>query len=177
MTRFYLTLLVIISIALISCKRNSIIYLTNGILVENFDNNGSLLQPAGTSVENDCYVLRINYESDQTAFNAVDNDHRYRPGNKPTSILVTSLQAFDSTHPPGTSLNSYFINGPGIGSVCEQVVNDFIYTDDFNPTHVPDDLWLMVAPDNNGPFRFVVEMEFDNGVIVRDTTANITLIQ
>ncbi len=170
-------LLIAGTVGLCSCKKNNIIYITNGIAIENFDNSGTLLRPATGTVESDGYVLRINYESDQTAFNAVDDEHRYQPGNKPTSILVTALQPFDSTHPAGTSLNGYFINGPGTGSTCERILEEFPYTDDFNPTHVPDDLWLMVPPDNSGPFRFVVEMHFDNGIIARDTTTSVNLVQ
>jgi hypothetical protein len=159
------------------CKRTTIVYYTTGITLTNFDNAGPFIHEAsGTSVNDSSYVIRINYTSDQTAYYAVNDENTYEPGNKPTSIYVTSLQNFDSTHPAGSVLNDYFINGPGASWSTEQVVNDFLNTKDFYPTHEPDDLWLMVPPSFPGSYRFVVEMHFDNGVIASDTTSAITFV-
>jgi hypothetical protein len=123
------------------------------------------------------YVLRIGYKSDQTDFYAVNNEYSYHAANKATSINVTSLQDFDSLHLAGSTLNDYFINGPGADSRTEDVISDFADTKEFFPTHDPDDLWLMIPPALPGSFKFVVEMDFDNGVIVRDTTAAIIFRQ
>jgi len=167
----------VLSFAATSCKKNIITYYTTGITLANYNNAGPYIQAAtGSSVNDSAYVIRINYISDQTAFYAVDNEDTYEPGNKPTSILITSLQNFDSLHPAGVSLNEYFINGPGMNSTAEDVVNNFLDTKDFYPTHEPDDLWLMKPPSSPGFYRFVIEMHFDDGVNARDTTSAITFI-
>lgn len=159
-----------------ACKRDSITYYTVGIRLINYDNAGAFIQEAGTTVKDSAYVIRINYTSDQTAYYTVNADYTYQPGNKPTSIAVTSLQNFDGLHPAGSLLNDYFINGPGMDSRTEDIVYDFPVTRDYYPTHDPDDLWLMAVPSAPGPYRFVVEMSFDNGITVLDTTAAITFV-
>ena len=160
----------------VSCKRDVITYYTNGIKLSNYDNSGSYLRAADVTVKDSCYVLRIDYTSDQSQYYTVDDDHRYEPGNLPTSIFVRALEAFDSTHPAGSLLNEYFIAGPGINSSVDDVVYSFQSTRDYYPTHDPDDLWLMVPPSSTGPFHFTVEMQFNDGVTVRDTTSIIYFV-
>jgi hypothetical protein len=157
-------------LSIISCNRSVIIYNTNGIVLENYNNCGDFVVPASAPVGDSCYVIRMNYQSDQTAFNGVNDNNTYEPGNLPTSIVIYSLQQFDSLHPAGSSLNSYFIAGPGIGSTAQDIVNDFAETQDFYPTHDPDDLWLMKSPATNGVYSFVVRLDFNDGVVVSDTT-------
>jgi hypothetical protein len=120
-------------------------------------------------------VLRISYISDQAQFYTVNDNNTYAPVNKPVSIAVTSLQTFDAQHPVGTLLNEYFIAGPGINSTAEDVIAGFSNTQDYYPTHDPDDLWLMKPPANAGAYQFIVEMAFDNGTTVRDTSTSINL--
>lgn len=158
------------------CKNRSIDYSTIDIELSHHDNSGAYLVPAGTSVNNAAYVLRINYVSDQTGFYAVDNNNTYFGLNKPTSIEITSLQNFDSLHPANSLLNDLFIAGPAISSSVNDVLTGFANTRDYYPTHDPDDLWLMNAPATPGPFTFVVKMVFDDGVIVRDTSTSINLV-
>lgn len=153
-----------------SCKKGVITYNTNGIVLENYDNCGDFIVPASGPVGDSCYVIRVNYQSDQTAFNGVNDNNTYEPGNLPTSIAIYSLQQFDSLHPAGSSLNSYFIAGPGIESAAQDIVTDFAETQDFYPTHDPDDLWLMKSPATNGVYSFVVRLDFNDGVVVSDTT-------
>lgn len=160
-----------------ACNRNVIPYFTTGISLAHYDNCGSYLQPSGNSVGDTCYVLRINYVSDQTAYYAVDDKNTYAIANKPVSIEVISFQQFDSLHPAGSLLNEYFIAGPGINSTINDVVNGFEFTQDYYPTHDPDDLWLMKRPANSGPYIFVVRMTFDDGTIASDTTSSINLVR
>lgn len=163
------TLLLVCLLNIAACKRGVITYQTNGIVLENYNNCGDFIVPATTPVGDSCYVLRLNYTSDQTAFNGVNDNNTYEPGNLPTSISIYSVQQFDSLHPAGSSLNSYFIAGPRIGSVAEDIVNDFAETQDFYPTHDPDDLWLMKSPAANGYYQFVVRLDFNDGVVASDT--------
>lgn len=171
----FITIFIVILFS--ACKRNVIQFYTTGISLANYDNCGTYLQLSGNSVGDTCYVMRINYISDQTAFYAVDDKNTYAIANRPVSIEITSLQQFDSLHPAGTLLNDYFIAGPGINSTAEDVVTGFASTKDYYPTHDPDDLWLMKRPENPGSFRFIVKMDFDNGTIVRDTTSVISLVR
>ena len=160
-----------------SCKRDVITYYTTDISLSHYDNAGAYIKPASDTVDDSCYVLRINYTSDQTAYYAVDDRNTYAPANQPTSITITSLQAFDPGHPAGSSLNEYFIAGPGMRSTAEDVISNFMLTQDYYPTHDPDDLWLMQPPATPGSYRFVVEMDFDNAITVRDTTTPVILAQ
>ncbi|HTF04037.1 MAG TPA: hypothetical protein VK826_08425 [Bacteroidia bacterium] len=169
--------LCVLCVSLFSCRKNTISYLTTGIVLAHYDNCGPFLKPAGNSVGDTGYVLRINYTSDQAEFYAVNDNNTYELANKPVSIAVTSLQSFDATHPAGTSLNDYFMAGPGINSRTEDVVDGFANTQDYYPTHDPDDLWLQVPPENTGPYKFIVEMVFDNGITVRDTTTSINIVR
>lgn len=171
----FITIFIVILFS--ACKRNVIQYYTTGISLGNYDNCGTYLQPASDSVGDTCYVMRINYISDQTAYYAVDDKNTYAIANRPVSIEITSLQQFDSLHPIGTVLNDYFIAGPGINSTTEDVVTGFANTKDYYPTHDPDDLWLMKRPENTGSFRFIVKMDFDDGAIVRDTTSAVNLVR
>jgi len=161
---------------LASCNNKEIDYTTIGIELENLDNSTAYIQPAGSSVADSAYVLRIKYVSDQTGFYAVDDKNKYIGTNKPVSIEVRSLQFFDSLHPAGTLLNEYFIAGPGIGSSINDIINDYPDTRDYYPTHEPDDLWLMRTPEFAGAFRFIVTMHFDDGKICSDTAATINLV-
>lgn len=154
-----------------SCKRGVITYNTNGIVLENYDNCGDFIRPSNSPIGDSCYVIRVNYQSDQTQFNGVNDNDTYEPGNLPTSILIYSLQQFDTLHPPGSSLNSYFIAGPGSNSTAQDIVSDFAQTQDFYPTHDPDDLWLMKAPATVGTYSFVVRMDFNDGVVASDTVS------
>ncbi len=153
-----------------SCQRGVITYNTNGIVLENYDNCGDFIIPSADTIGDSCYVIRINYQSDQTAFNGVNDNNTYEPGNLPTSIVIYSLQQFDSLHPAGSSLNSYFIAGPGLGSTAQDIVTEFAQTQDFYPTHDPDDLWLMKAPATTGVYSFVVRLDFNDGAVASDTT-------
>jgi hypothetical protein len=168
---------VIVLTSFSSCKRDVIQYYTTGITLSHQDNGQPFLQSAGDTVGDSCYVLRLNYTSDQTAYYAIDDKNTYAPANAPVSIEITSLQAFDALTPAGALLNPYFIAGPGINSTAESVVADFPNTQDFYPTHDPDDLWLMTPPASAGWYQFIVKMSFDDGIIVRDTTTSIYLAQ
>jgi hypothetical protein len=153
-----------------ACKKGVIDYYTTGIVLENYDNCGDFIKPAGSAVNNGCYVIRVNYTSDQTSFNGVNDNDRYNPANHPTSVLIYSLQAFNAQHPAGSSLNEYFIAGPKLHASAEDIVTGFADTEDFYPTHDPDELWLMQPPEWNGSYSFVLRMEFNDGVVVSDTT-------
>lgn len=153
-----------------ACKKDIINYYTNGIVLENYDNCGNFIRPAGAGVGMGCYVIRVNYQSDQAAFNGVNDEDTYSPANLPVSISIYALQAFNAQHPAGSSLNEYFIAGPKQNPSANDIVTDFPDTEDFYPTHDPDDLWLMTPPDLPGNYSFVVRMEFNDGVIVSDTT-------
>lgn len=171
------SLLCCITFAVSSCKRNTIHYYTTGISLSHYDNCGPFIRPAGNTVGDSGYVMRINYASDQTSYYSVDDNNTYALANLPTAIRIYSLQQFDTLHPAGTLLNEYFIAGPGIHSTAEDVVTGFPYTQDYYPTHDPDDLWLMKAPTNQGAYNFIVEMAFDNGALLRDTTSPINLVR
>ena len=161
---------------LASCKRDTTTYFTTGISVSNYDNcHAFIIEDANDTIGDTCYVIRINYASDLTAFYSVDDNNTYVIANRPVSIEVTALQNFDVTHPAGSLLNDYFIAGPGINSTIDDVVTGFAQTQDYYPTHDPDDLWLMQRPQTPGIYRFIVRMDFDNGVILRDTTEVIRL--
>lgn len=169
-TAFYYLSSLLLIVSASGCKRGVITYYTNGIVLANYDNCSDFIIAADGPVGDSCYVIRVNYQSDQTAFNGVNDNDTYEPGNLPTSVLIYSLQAFDGTHAAGSSLNEYFIAGPRAGATAEDIVTQFVDTKDFYPTHDPDDLWLMKPPATNGVYSFVVKMEFDNGITVRDTT-------
>lgn len=153
-----------------ACKKGVIDYYTTGIVLENYDNCGDFIRPAGDTVGQWCYVVRVNYKSDQTAFNGVNNDDRYSPANLPVSVLIYALQPFNAQHPAGASLNEYFVAGPRLNASAQDIVTYFADTKDFYPTHEPDDLWLMMPPDSPGRYSFVVRMEFNDGAVVSDTT-------
>lgn len=174
--RSFIGLFPAILVVLASCNNKEIDYTTIDIELENYDNSTAYIQPAGSSVSDSAYVLRIKYVSDQTGFYAVDDKNKYIGTNRPVSIEVRSLQFFDSLHPAGTLLNDYFIAGPGIGSSVNDVINDYPDTRDYYPTHEPDDLWLMKTPEFAGAFRFIVTMRFDDGKICTDTAAAINLV-
>jgi hypothetical protein len=144
-------------------------YDTIAIELDNYDNSGAYLQPAGASVDTDAYVLRINYASDLADYIAVDDNNDYYSNNKPTSISITVLQDFDSLHLANSSVAEYFIHGPGTTSP-QHVVDVFSETSTFYPNHLPDDLWLMKGPVAPGTYSFVVKMNFDDGAILSDTT-------
>jgi hypothetical protein len=169
-------LLSLLLLSLVSCKRNTTTYFTTGIAVSNYDNcQAFIIEDDNDTIGDTCYVIRINYASDQTAYYSVDDNNSYGIANRPVSIAVTSFQNFDATHPAGTLLNDYFIAGPGINSTINDVVTGFEFTQDYYPTHDPDDLWLMQRPQSPGNYQFIVRMDFDNGVILRDTTEAIRL--
>lgn len=174
--RHVLILFVLIGAAFFGCKKGTIDYSTIGIKLEHHDNSGAYLVPAGSSVNDSAYVLRINYVSDSTGFFAVDDNNSYRGLNKPTAIEITSFQNFDSLHPANSLLNDLFIAGPAIGSSANDIISNFADTKDYYPTHEPDDLWLMNSPQNSGLYIFVVKMTFDDGRILRDTTSSINLV-
>lgn len=164
------SVLVVALFCITACKKNVIDYFTNGIVLRNYDNCDEFIRPGGDTVGMWCYVMRVNYESDQTAFNGVNDNDTYAPGNLPTAVSIYSLQAFNTTHPAGASLNEYFVCGPKLNAKAEDIVTDFPDTEDFYPTHDPDDLWLMTPPELPGTYSFVVRMEFNDGVVVADTT-------
>lgn len=167
---------VILCCFLFSCNRNTFDYTIVDIKLAHYDNSGLYLTPAGSSVRDSAYVLRINYISDQTSYSAVDNSYSYDGLNRPTSIEITSLQTFDSLHPANSLLNDVFIAGPGIGSTVDDIVTGFLNTTVYYPTHDPDDLWLMKTPAAPGAYTFVVKMVFDDGRIATDTSTAINLV-
>ena len=150
------------------CKKE-FIYNTTGIYLQNYDNSGSYMIPAGSAVNGDAFVLRLMYTSDLTDYYSVDDNNDYHSDNNPTSISINCLQNFDSLHPANSSVADCFINGPGTTSV-QNVVDYFYNTQNYYPTHEPDDLWLMKAPAAPGTYSFVVRMVFDNGLITTDTS-------
>jgi hypothetical protein len=166
----YWSVLIVALLCCTSCKQDVIAYTTTGIYLENYDNCGDFIRPSSDSIGDSCYVIRVNYESDQTEFNGVNDNNTYQPQNLPTSIFIYALQQFDSLHPAGSSLNEYFIAGPGSESTAEDIITGFPETQDFYPTHDPDDLWLMQSPATTGTYSFVIRMGFNDGVVASDTT-------
>ena len=174
----FIVLFGLVAVLLVSsCRKDEIDYITTGITLSHFDNGGTALLPASDTCGDTCYVLRINYISNLTAFYAVDSDHKYHFVNSPVSLEVSALEMFDSLHPAGSLLNDCFIAGPGIGSEAEDIIADFPNTKDYYPTHDPDDLWLMRRPLSTGPYHFIVKMTFDDGVICSDTSTVIKLFR
>jgi len=151
-------------------------YKTTGIYLTNMDNTNGVTT-AGTSVNENAYVLRIGYLSNSSVYDP-NSDYTYKAGNHPTSIKVTTLQFFDSLHPANTSLNEFFIPEPQLSASIDDVLTGFVKSSiNYYPNHPLTDLWLMKAPLYQGTYNFVVSMTFDDGITVSDTTSAIIFHQ
>lgn len=143
-------------------------YKTIGIECQNYDNSGPFIAANDSAIPRNAYVLRLFYNSDLANYQATNDNEKYVGSNRASSIMIRTLQNFDSVHASGSVISDYFIDGPGTQSV-QHVIDNFTDTPKWSPNHEADDLWLMHAPTNPGNYSFEVKMMFDDGALLSDT--------
>ena len=123
-----------------------------------------------------------------------DDELLYKIKNKITKIEIVSNQDFDDSHPTGSLLNDYFIpyrliktcieNGGDFESCAENQFEFFNTLEEafnrsftqsshidlsnsYNEINILD---LIKKPDFNGFLKFIIELEFEDGMILIDST-------
>lgn len=149
------------------CSKHMPYYYTiGGMRLYNADNSGPSPVDAATSdVPAKAYAIRVEYTNLLKDTLAHDDESSYSLLYPVQVFTITSLTDFDSSHPAGSNLNSYFLipkifDASGGAGLAQKPPKSWTGNDY---------LWLMTPPTSLGNRSFVVHLETADHASFTDT--------
>jgi len=160
-----------------------ITYKFTGLKLEHAENSSHLPLPSSAdSIPASTYVLRMNLFPLELSREGRYLDRETPPenSNRPDSILVTSTNNFNSTHPAGQSLNDMFLifnQNYFVTSSLDEIYITNQYAENYFDHPVPEyaDLLLTGIADLPRNHSFNVKLFLHDGTVFEDSTTVIRL--
>lgn len=129
------------------------------------------------SIPKQAYALKMTLQEEMRQEMAGDpQSNGFINEDQLIAISIFSLNNFDSLHPAGSSLNSYFLTQLNAASTIEAFLAkaqlgggkylEGNYTDTWSTDHY---FYLMTPPANPGKYNFVLALELSDGRKMSDT--------
>lgn len=173
------TLLFISAFCFYACSKHiPAVYEIVGMNLGNSNNTGeNPFDVSLDSVPKKAYAIKMTLNEVMRTISEGDaQDNGFINQDQLTSLSILSLYNFDTTHPAGTSLNSYFLTSLNSSATVSAFVSkgqigagsykNGNYTDNWNTDQY---LYLMTPPTTSGEQSFVVKIDLSDGRSMSDT--------
>lgn len=169
-----------VCVFLTSChKHASYYYRLTGLNLTNVDNSGDAPVVPKDSVSKKAYRFYADFNAHVVRVGpGLDNPNEaaFVNENNVTAVNISCLQQFNPSHPANTSLNDYFLTALSQGATISNLVRYGFGSSATRNGETEDwidnkSFYLMVPPDTTGNYTFVLQVDFEDGFHLADTTS------